>query len=113
MNKITILPHSELCKDGMTIYSECDKNICDILLESGVMIEHACEKSCACATCHVIIRYGFDALIPKNENEDDLLDKAWGVELTSRLSCQIKMPKNHDLIIEIPKYSINQVKEIY
>ncbi|MCK5664699.1 MAG: ISC system 2Fe-2S type ferredoxin, partial [Thiotrichaceae bacterium] len=72
--------------------------------------EHACEKSCACTTCHVIIREGFDTLEESDENEDDYLDKAWGLEPDSRLSCQA-MLATEDLVIEIPKYTINMVSE--
>jgi 2Fe-2S ferredoxin len=58
----------------------------------------------------VVVREGFDALDPSEENEDDMLDKAWGLEANSRLSCQA-IVKNDDLTIEIPKYTINMVKE--
>jgi len=85
-------------------------SICDTLLENHIEIEHACEKSCACTTCHVIVREGFDSLDPATEKEDDLLDKAWGLELTSRLSCQARM-KDDPITIEIPKYTLNQVSE--
>ncbi len=85
-------------------------SICDTLLENHIEIEHACEKSCACTTCHVIVREGFASLDPATEKEDDLLDKAWGLELTSRLSCQARM-KDEPVTIEIPKYTLNQVSE--
>lgn len=86
------------------------ESICDTLLANGVEIEHACEKSCACTTCHVIVREGFNTLKPSSEDEDDLLDKAWGLEPQSRLSCQARVADS-DLVIEIPKYTINMVKE--
>jgi 2Fe-2S ferredoxin len=59
----------------------------------------------------VIVREGFDALTPSEEDEDDLLDKAWGLERESRLSCQALMPEGDDLVVEIPRYSINHAKE--
>ena len=108
--KLKVLPHDTLCPDGTEIEVEAGKSICDTLLDHGIEIEHACEKSCACTTCHVIVREGYDALDPPTDREDDLLDKAWGLELTSRLSCQAKM-KDADVTIEIPKYTINQVSE--
>ncbi len=86
------------------------ETICDTLLANGVEIEHACEKSCACTTCHVIVREGLNTLKPSTEDEDDLLDKAWGLEPQSRLSCQARIA-DADLVIEIPKYTINMVKE--
>ena len=110
MTKLTVLPHETLCPEGKVIEATPGRSICDTLLDNGIEIEHACEKSCACTTCHVIVREGFDSLDPPTEKEDDLLDKAWGLELTSRLSCQARM-KDADVTVEIPKYTINQVSE--
>jgi 2Fe-2S ferredoxin len=110
MPKITVLPHASLCPDGIRIEARAGTSLCDALLENHVDIEHACEKSCACTTCHVILREGFDSLEPAEEKEEDLLDKAWGLEATSRLSCQAKLA-DRDLVIEIPKYTINYERE--
>jgi ferredoxin, 2Fe-2S len=110
MTEIVVLPHPELCPDGKTFEATPGESICDSLLDQGVEIEHACEKSCACTTCHVIIREGFDALAPSSEDEDDLLDRAWGLTPLSRLSCQARVPERK-LVIEIPKYTINYAKE--
>ena len=110
MTRLTVLPHDTLCPEGKTIEATPGRSICDTLLENGIEIEHACEKSCACTTCHVIVREGFDSLDPPTEKEDDLLDKAWGLELTSRLSCQARVA-GEPLTIEIPRYTINQVSE--
>lgn len=110
MPQLIILPHEEICPDGAVINAEPGLSICDALLENGIEIEHACEKSCACTTCHVIIREGFNSLEESDENEDDYLDKAWGLEPDSRLSCQAIVGKD-DLVIEIPKYTINMVSE--
>ena len=111
MPKIEVLPHPELCPEGATFEAEKGVSICDNLLNHGIEIEHACEKSCACTTCHVVVREGFETLDPSEEKEDDLLDKAWGLEPQSRLSCQA-IVKDADLTIEIPKYTINMVKEV-
>jgi 2Fe-2S ferredoxin len=110
MPQIVVLPHVELCPEGTVIEAAAGVSLCDALLANGVEIEHACEKSCACTTCHVIVREGFDALEPSEEKEDDLLDRAWGLEPNSRLSCQVRL-ENADLVIEIPKYTINMAKE--
>jgi ferredoxin, 2Fe-2S len=110
MPKITVLPHATLCPEGAQIEAKAGTSLCDALLENHVDIEHACEKSCACTTCHVILREGFDSLEPAEEKEEDLLDKAWGLEATSRLSCQAKLT-DADLVIEIPKYTINYERE--
>ena len=110
MPQIIVLPHEEICPDGAVVDAESGISIIDAVLKGGVDIEHACEKSCACTTCHIIIREGFDSLNESDELEDDLLDKAWGLEPDSRLSCQA-MVADTDLIIEIPKYTINMVSE--
>ncbi|MFZ1575981.1 MAG: ISC system 2Fe-2S type ferredoxin [Chromatiaceae bacterium] len=110
MTKLIFLPHEEICPEGAIIESAPGVSICDAALAGGIDIEHACEKSCACTTCHVIIREGFDSLPEADEVEEDLLDKAWGLEPESRLSCQAKVG-DEDLVIEIPKYTINMVSE--
>ena len=110
MPKIIFLPHEEICPDGAVIDAPAGMTICDAALENDIEIEHACEKSCACTTCHVIIREGFDSLEESTELEDDLLDKAWGLEPESRLSCQAAVGEE-DLVVEIPKYNINMVSE--
>ena len=110
MTKLTFLPHAEICPDGATIDAEPGTSICDAAQSAGIEIEHACEKSCACTTGHVILREGFESLEPAEDKEEDLLDKAWGLEPKSRLSCQALVGAT-PLVIEIPKYTINMVKE--
>jgi 2Fe-2S ferredoxin len=99
-----------LCPDGAVIEAPAGKSICDALLENDIDIEHACEKSCACTTCHVIVREGFNSLNEAEEKEEDLLDKAWGLEAQSRLSCQA-LVADEDLVVEIPRYTINHASE--
>ena len=110
MPRIVVLPHPEICPEGRTFEAEAGVSICDSLLGQGIEIEHACEKSCACTTCHVIVREGFSTLSPSSEDEDDLLDRAWGLTPQSRLSCQA-IVDNNPLVIEIPRYTINYAKE--
>jgi len=110
MPQIIILPHVELCPDGAAIEAQTGESICDVLLNNYIDIDHACDKACACTTCHVIVREGFKSLSDSTEQEDDLLDKAWGLEPNSRLSCQAVVG-TEDLVVEIPKYSINMAKE--
>ena len=110
MAKITVLPHESVCPEGASFEAETGKSLCRNLLEHHVAIEHACEMSAACTTCHVIVREGFDKLAPSDDNEDDLLDQAWGLTPRSRLSCQAMMIDS-DVVLEIPKYSINHAKE--
>ena len=110
MPKLTFLPNSELCPEGITINAQKGYSICKIALENGIKIEHACEMSCACTTCHVYINSGYDTLESPTDDEDDYLDKAWGLRPESRLSCQAKIADD-DLVIEIPKYTINHASE--
>ena len=110
MTQMIVLPHVELCPDGAVIDAEPGKSICQTLLENGIAIEHACEMSCACTTCHVVVREGFRSLEAAEELEEDMLDKAWGLEPNSRLSCQAEV-KETPLVVEIPRYSINMTRE--
>ncbi|WP_257295586.1 ISC system 2Fe-2S type ferredoxin [Endozoicomonas sp. YOMI1] len=110
MTRIVFLPHDELCPEGAVIEVEPGVTVCDAALQNGIEIEHACEKSCACTTCHVIVREGFDSMEEPDELEEDMLDKAWGLEPESRLSCQAVVG-DEELVVEIPKYTINQVSE--
>jgi len=110
MAQLIFLPHSERCPEGAVIEAEAGDILLEVALSHGINIEHACELACACTTCHVIVREGFDSLEEADETEDDLLDKAWGLEPNSRLSCQVVVC-TEDLVIEIPKYTINQVSE--
>ncbi|MDI6749211.1 MAG: ISC system 2Fe-2S type ferredoxin [Pseudomonadota bacterium] len=110
MTQIVVLPHEELCPAGAVIEAEPGTSICEALLANEIEIEHACEMSCACTTCHVIVREGYESLEPPDELEEDMLDKAWGLTPTSRLSCQAMVAET-PLVVEIPKYTINMVKE--
>ena len=107
---IKILPHFELCPDGAEFETRADESICEAALREGIKIEHACEMSCACTTCHIIVRKGFEVLDEASETEEDMLDKAWGLESNSRLSCQTS-PEEGNFTVELPKYTVNQVSE--
>lgn len=110
MTEIVVLPHVDICPEGKTFDGAKDKSVLDNLLEQGIEVEHACEKSCACTTCHVIVREGYDSLAEPSEDEEDLLDRAWGLTPVSRLSCQA-IVADEKLVIEIPRYTINYAKE--
>lgn len=110
MTTIKFLPHEKICPNGKIVEAKPGQTIIEVALANGIDIEHACEMSCACTTCHVIVRKGYASLEPPEEREEDLLDKAWGLEPESRLSCQAHI-EDVDLEVEIPKYSINQVSE--
>lgn len=110
MPRITVLPHQQYCPQGASFDVEANSNLCQSLLDQNIKIEHACDMSCACTTCHVIVRQGYDSLTEMNDVEADLLDRAWGLEPDSRLSCQVVV-REQDLAIEIPKYTINHASE--
>ena len=110
MPTIQFLPHQEICTEGKEVEAASGETILNVALKNGIALEHACEKSCACTTCHVIVREGFDSLEESTEDEDDMLDKAWGLEPESRLGCQA-LVADEDLVVEIPKYTLNMVSE--
>ncbi|HSU44409.1 MAG TPA: ISC system 2Fe-2S type ferredoxin [Casimicrobiaceae bacterium] len=110
MPEIVVLPHAEICPEGRTFEAASGVSLLDNLLEQGIDVEHACEKSCACTTCHVIVREGFDSLTEASDDEEDLLDRAWGLTPVSRLSCQA-IVDDTKLVVEIPRYTINHAKE--
>lgn len=110
MTQIIVLPHAQLCPEGAVIEAEPGTSICDALLENDIDIEHACEKSCACTTCHVLVREGANSLNEADELEEDMLDKAWGLEPCSRLSCQAIVAST-ELVVELPRYTINHASE--
>ena len=110
MPTIKVLPHAEYCPEGAQITAPAGTSICEALLDNGISIEHACDMSCACTTCHVIVREGLASLNEAEEEEEDLLDRAWGLEPNSRLSCQA-IVAGQDLVVEIPKYTINHARE--
>ena len=110
MTEIVVLPHHEICPEGAVIEAKQGQSVCEALLRNDIEIEHACEMSCACTTCHVIVREGFDSLEEADELEEDYLDKAWGLEPESRLSCQAQVVDTN-LVVEIPRYTINHASE--
>ncbi|SIR16245.1 ferredoxin, 2Fe-2S [Janthinobacterium sp. TND4EL3] len=110
MPTITILPHPELAPDGAVIDAPEGMSICDALLRNHIDIEHACGQVGACSTCHVVVVRGFDSLNALGDNEEDMLDQAWGLQPQSRLSCQAR-PGKEDLTVELPRYTLNHAKE--
>ena len=110
MTRIVVLPNEKICPEGAVIEADPGESICRALLRNDIGIEHACEMSCACTTCHVVVREGVDSLNEMDDLEADMLDKAWGLEPDSRLSCQA-IVDDEDLVVEIPKYTINMAKE--
>ena len=85
-------------------------SILDVLLAHGIALEHACGGNCACTTCHVIVKQGFDRLSAAEESEEDLLDRAPGLTPTSRLGCQaVVEDPDAEIVVVVPRYTINQI----
>lgn len=97
--RVTVLPHPELCPEGVSFEARPGRKLVDELLRHGVAIEHACEKVCACATCHVHLREGADFVAGADEEEEDQLDAAWGPDAQSRLACCVKV-RGPALVVE-------------
>ena len=108
--EVTVLPHAELCPEGLCFAARPGRKLVDELLQAGIAIEHACEKVGACATCHVHVRSGAESLAPADDDEEDQLDDAWGVDAQSRLSCCVKV-RSAALVIELPRYTKNHARE--
>ncbi|MCH6557770.1 MAG: 2Fe-2S iron-sulfur cluster binding domain-containing protein [Nitrospirae bacterium] len=86
-------------------------SVLDIALEAGIDLEHACGGVCACSTCHVIIKEGFNSCNEGTDDEFDQLDEAPGITLQSRLGCQCVPNGTTDVVIEVPAVNKNLVKE--
>jgi len=108
--EVTVLPHADLCPEGLKFQARQGRKLVDELLASGIAIEHACEKVGACATCHVHVRSGAEFLAPADDDEEDQLDDAWGLDAQSRLSCCVKV-KGPALLIALPRYTKNHARE--
>lgn len=107
--RITVLPHAELCPDGLTFDAAPGNTLVDELLMNGIEIEHACDRVCACATCHVHLRQGAEDVNPVDDDEDEQLSDAWGLDADSRLSCCVKVG-GPELVVELPRYSKNHAR---
>ncbi len=107
---VRVLPHPDLCPEGTSFDVKKGAMLCESLLKAGVEIEHACDMVAACATCHVHVREGYASLAEPDDEENDELDNAWGLDAQSRLACCVKL-KDVDLVIELPKHTRNHARE--
>lgn len=101
--KVTFLPQQR------TVEVREGASVLDAAVKGALPLEHACGGVCACSTCHVIVRQGFDKLEPASEREEDMLDNAPCLTPQSRLGCQIEV--HDDLVVEIPPMTRNMVSE--
>lgn len=110
MPRVHILPHPTLCPDGCAFDAKRGASLCESLLENGIGLEHACEMVAACATCHVHVRQGGASLALPDDDENDQLDNAWGLDADSRLACCVKL-RDADLTVELPLHTRNLARE--
>ena len=87
MPRIKVLPHAQICPEGAEFEVEQNANLCESLLKNGIKIEHACDMSAACTTCHVVVRKGFDSLEEMNDVEKEAFAKALG-NLIVAITCE-------------------------
>lgn len=113
MPKVTFLPENKSVEfeSGELKYEHHGRpeSILDVALNFGVYLEHACGGSCACTTCHVIVKEGQDNLSEAEDDELDRLEMAPGLTLRSRLGCQAIV--KGDVTLEIPAWSRNYISE--
>lgn len=110
MPHIRILPHPELCPEGAEFDARPKASLCESMLRAGVAIEHACDMVAACATCHVHVREGGASLSEPDDEENDQLDHAWGLDAQSRLACCVRLTDS-DLVVELPRHTRNHARE--
>jgi ferredoxin, 2Fe-2S len=110
LTRIRVLPHGELCPAGLEFEAKSGRKLVDELLAHGIAIEHACEKVGACATCHVHVREGGEQLAAADDEEEDQLGDAWGLDAQSRLSCCVRV-SGPSLVIELPRFTRNHARE--
>ncbi len=88
------------------------KSFLDVAENFGFHLEHACGGSCACTTCHIVVKKGGEFITEMDDDEADRLDMAADLQLTSRLGCQAVITSNDaDIVIEIPSWNRNYVSE--
>jgi ferredoxin, 2Fe-2S len=88
------------------------ESLLEIALEHGINIEHACGGVCACSTCHIYVEKGMDQLTEATEPEDDRVEEAPGIQRNSRLSCQCEIKGTGPIVVRVPAWNRNAVKEV-
>jgi 2Fe-2S ferredoxin len=108
--RVRVLPHAELCPPGLEFDARQGRTLVDELLAHGIALEHACEKVCACSTCHVHLREGAANVAAAAEDEEDQLGTAWGLDAQSRLACCVRVA-GPLLVVELPRFTRNHARE--
>ena len=111
MPEIVVLPHAEICPEGKTFEGETGKSLLDNLLDQGIEVEHACEKSCACTTCHVHRARGLRLAAAVDRGRGRPARPRVGTDAACRGCRARRSSSDAKLVVEIPKYTINYAKE--
>jgi 2Fe-2S ferredoxin len=101
--RVTFLPINK------TVDAKPGDTVLDAALRGHIALDHACGGVCACSTCHVHVKEGFEALPPASDREEDMLDNAPCLSTRSRLGCQVEVTQ--DLVVEIPPMNRNLITE--
>jgi len=88
------------------------EHLLEVALEAGINVEHACGGVCACSTCHVYVEVGMDQLSGATEAEEDRVEEAPGLQANSRLSCQCEVEGSGPIVVRVPAWNRNAVKEV-
>lgn len=88
------------------------EHLLEVALDNGINIEHACGGVCACSTCHIYVEQGMDQLSEAEEEEDDRVEEAPGLQINSRLSCQCFVQGDNEIVVRVPAWNRNAVKEV-
>lgn len=88
------------------------RSLLEVALEHGINIEHACGGVCACSTCHVHVEEGMEHLSEETDAEMDRVEEAPGLSRNSRLSCQCEIKGPGPIVVRVPAWNRNAVKEV-
>jgi len=113
--KITFMPMNTVVEAGPVDpeghHEGLPGSVLDFAYRAGIDIDHACGGFAACSTCHIIVKEGLETCNEISDDEDEMLDEAPGLTLKSRLACQCVADGSEDLVVEIPAWNRNMVKE--
>lgn len=98
--------------DRVEVKGSKTQSLLEVAMENGINIEHACGGVCACSTCHVYIEQGMNSLSESTEAEEDRVEEAPGLQKNSRLSCQCQIIGSGPVVVRVPAWNRNAVKEI-
>lgn len=99
-------------KAELTIMAAKGEHLLEVAVEHGINIEHSCGAVCACSTCHIYVEEGMESLSEPEEEEEDRVEEAPGLQRNSRLSCQCIIEGEGPIVVRVPAWNRNAVKEV-